>query len=278
MNNSSTKNSVAVSPELLQQCLAGEVQALDKLIRRIQGRIYNMAVRFYWNPPDAEDATQEILLRIITHLATFRGECSFETWTYRIASNYLINSRRRQHEAMTFDLGAYHLLEGLQQGDYDLPDRNILAEEVKIGCSTAMLTCLSRPLRLTYILAEISGFDSVEGAFILEIEAATFRKRLSLARQQVRRFMGQHCGLYDPENPCRCHKQIRYDLTIGRINPDSLLFADKGVVERVVDDVSMFSNEVAIFQTHPTYQTPDTVLMQVRELLLHSKAPVFTSS
>ena len=71
---------------------------------------------------------------------------------HRIASNYLINFRRRQHEAMTFDLGAYHLPEGLHQGDYDLPDRNILAEEVKIRCSTAMLTCLSRPLRLTCIL------------------------------------------------------------------------------------------------------------------------------
>jgi RNA polymerase sigma factor (sigma-70 family) len=267
-----------VSPELLQKCLAGEAHALDELIRSIQGRVYNIAVRFYWNPPDAEDATQEILLRIVTHLATFRGESSFETWTYRIASNYLLNSRRKQPEAMTFDLGAYHLSEGLKQGDYTLPDRDILAEEVKIGCSTAMLTCLSRPLRLSYILAEIIGFDSEEGAFILEIEAAAFRKRLSLARRQIRQFMGQHCGLYNPANPCRCHKQISYDLTIGRVNPKGLLFADKGVMNRVMEDLEAFSDEVAIFQSHPTYQTPEAVLINVRDLLFQSKSPVFTLS
>ena len=114
------------APDLIRRCLAGEAQALEQLIRSIQGRVYNLAVRFYWNPADAEDATQEILIRIITNLATFRGESAFDTWAHRVASNYLLNSQRRPAEQLTFSIGAEQLREGLRHGDYALPDQELL--------------------------------------------------------------------------------------------------------------------------------------------------------
>ncbi len=58
-----------------------------------------------YHPFDAEDASQEILLKIITHLGTFRGESAFSTWMYRVAANHLltIRKRRAENEAMSFE-------------------------------------------------------------------------------------------------------------------------------------------------------------------------------
>jgi len=251
---------------LIEQCLAGDRAALEQLVKNIQEQVYNLSVRFYWNPMDAEDATQEILLKVITNLASFKGQSKFETWTYRLASNYLINSKRNRTEEMTFALGEYHLRQGLQEEDYQRTDAAILAGEVKIGCTTSMLSCLSRPLRLAYILGEILAFNGVEGAYILAIEPSTFRKRLSLARKEIRAFMGKNCGLFDEANACRCTKQINYDLKIKRVEKGNLLFADKKAVKEALGELKAINDDVAIFQSHPNYGAPEALLDNLKRL------------
>jgi RNA polymerase sigma factor (sigma-70 family) len=252
--------------QIIKQSLAGDNKALELLIKNIQGKIYNLSVRFYWNAMDAEDATQEILIKIITNLATFKGQSAFETWAYRLASNYLINSKRNKAEEITFEIGEYHLKQGLNHNDYDGADRELLAEEVKIGCTTSMLSCLSRPMRLAYILGEIFEFDSLEASYILDIEPEAFRKRLSIARKSIRDFMSRNCGIYAETNTCRCTKQINYDLEIKRINPKQLLFADKGTVNQTIREVENLGKDIAIFQNHPDYLTPNKILGKIKSL------------
>lgn len=60
--------------------MAGDREVLDALVRGLQRWVYSLAVRMLWDPRDAEDATQEILIRVITRLSTFRGESSLGTW------------------------------------------------------------------------------------------------------------------------------------------------------------------------------------------------------
>jgi RNA polymerase sigma factor (sigma-70 family) len=261
---------------VIKSCLEGDNKALEVLIKHIQGQIYNLSVRFYWNPMDAEDATQEILIKIITHLATFKGQSAFETWAYRLASNYLINSKRNKTEDITFEIGEYHLTQGLSHNDYDGVDSELLAEEVKIGCTTSMLSCLSRPMRLAYILGEILEYDSVQAAYILDIEPEAFRKRLSIARKKIREFMGKNCGIYDEANSCRCSKQINYDLEINRINPNQLLFADKGTIMKSLKEVENIGKDIAIFQSHPHYTTPTTILDKIKSLFNSGQYGILT--
>ena len=235
---------------LVQEALEGDKASLEKLIVEIQGYVYNLAVRFYWNPPDAQDATQEILVM------------------YRLATNYLLNAKRSEAEALTFEEGAEHLSKGLEFPGYDLPDRGLLEEEVKISCTTSMLVCLSRPMRLAYLIGEILEFDSNEGSFILGIDPATFRKRLSLARQKIRDFMGKQCGLYNPANPCRCHRQISYSLDVAWFDRENLNFADKGVsLTHLKEEIDAFIDEVAIFHSHPQYQAPTAIYQEIKEMI-----------
>src|SRR5216684_4130129 len=84
--------------QLVEQAREGDEEALEAVVRGIQDRIYNLALRMLWHPSDAEDATQEILLKVITRLRQFRQESAFTTWVYQIATNHLFTTRRRRAE------------------------------------------------------------------------------------------------------------------------------------------------------------------------------------
>jgi RNA polymerase sigma factor (sigma-70 family) len=77
--------------ELVRAAQAGNREALERLIARHQAWIYNVALRMVYLPEDAEDATQEILVKVLTKLSTFEGRSRFSTWLYRLAVNHILN-------------------------------------------------------------------------------------------------------------------------------------------------------------------------------------------
>ena len=216
---------------LADRARSGDRESLERLVDQIQRPVYNLALRMLWHPEDARDATQDVLIRVITHLGSFRGDSRFLTWVFRVTANYLITARQSRVEAQgyTFDRFANELYYGLAQvgdeGEWP-PDKALLLEEVKVGCMHGLLTCLDRPHRLAYILGEILEFDGVESARILRISPAAFRKRLSRAREALIEFMRVHCGLVDPANACRCARRLPRAQAMHRVNADALLFAN----------------------------------------------------
>src|SRR5437016_14314599 len=84
--------------ELVAEAQHGSRVALEKLVLRHQAWIYNIAVRMVFHPQDAEEVTQEVLVKVFTRLSTFKGECKFRTWLYRITSNHVLNMKRRSAE------------------------------------------------------------------------------------------------------------------------------------------------------------------------------------
>src|SRR5215208_3596635 len=185
--------------ELVTSAQDGNRAALEQIVEHTQGKIYNIALRMLWCPDDARDATQEVLIRVITHLGSFRGESSFMTWVYRVATNYLNTMRKgKLEDKYTFERFGDELDENLSDNPFRVESpvqKSLLLEEIKIGCTTGMLLCLDRPHRMAYILGEVLEIDSQEAADILEIPPATFRKRLSRARAEIVTFMRKKCGL-----------------------------------------------------------------------------------
>src|SRR5262245_41690853 len=80
--------------DLVSGAQAGSRDALERLITRHQAWIYNIVLRMLYWPNDAEDVTQEILIKLTTKLSTFEGRSSFRTWLYRIAVNHILNVKR----------------------------------------------------------------------------------------------------------------------------------------------------------------------------------------
>ena len=77
--------------KLVDQAVAGDKDALETVILSVQDLVFNLSLRMLGTFPDAEDATQDILLKIITHLSSFKGDSAFSTWVFSIAANHLKN-------------------------------------------------------------------------------------------------------------------------------------------------------------------------------------------
>src|SRR5712691_5005513 len=96
-----------VVDELVERARSGDAGALDDLVSAVRDRIYGLALRMLWHPEDAADATQEILIRIVTHLSEFRGESRFTSWCYAIAANHLRTVRRSRAEAAEYTFASF---------------------------------------------------------------------------------------------------------------------------------------------------------------------------
>jgi RNA polymerase sigma factor (sigma-70 family) len=263
--------------DLVRAARNGDRESLERLVASIQDRIHGLAIRMLWNPEDARDATQDILIRIVTRLGTFRGASSFATWVYRVAANYLLTVRksRLEEQRYTFQRFGEELDHGLS--DEAVPpgaEAALLLEEVKIGCTLGMLQCLDRPHRLAYILGEILELEGEEAARVLGIRPAAFRKRLSRARAAVVAFTRQKCGLVSPDRPCRCRRRLPTALRLGRVAPGRLLFASEGdeaqkfpLVLAEIRRLEEVRRAAALFRSHPSFRAPVDSVATIRQLV-----------
>src|SRR6266852_1841225 len=106
---------------LVARAHSGDRASLEELVRRHQRWIYNIAIRMLHHPQDAEDATQEILLKAVTRLSSFEDRSSFRTWLYRIAVNHVLNMKRGRLEPEALPFSCYaHGLDNTP--DLDPPD------------------------------------------------------------------------------------------------------------------------------------------------------------
>ena len=277
-------DSASTDPEdhaLVARAQSGYRDALEALIQRHQAWIYNIAVRMLYHPQDAEDATQEVLIKALTRLSSFEGRSSFRTWLYRIVVNHVLNTKRGrlEPEAMTFSCYGH----GLDNTpDLDPPDSTsvpvdvrLLVDEARITCTAGMLLCLDRGQRLIYILGEIFEVSDTVAAELLEISRENFRQRLARARRDLHNFMNDKCGLVNRANQCRCAKKTRGFMQAGYVDPKNLLFAREHI-RRVRDVVPTTYEAIAtldeqygeIYRRHPFYDSLD--LVQALRLLVGS--------
>jgi RNA polymerase sigma factor (sigma-70 family) len=255
--------------ELVNAAREGNREALEDLVRRHQIFIYNVASKMVFNPEDAEDLTQEVLVKVITNLATYRGESSFRTWLYRIVTNHFLNMKKRKAEVMIADFGEY--FGGLDRLD-DEPlteeeqrQREAEIDEVKISCTAGMLLCLNREQRIAYVLGEIFDVNHTLGAEILNITRDNFRQRLSRARKELYQWMNHKCGLINKSNPCRCAKKTNAFVKQGWVDKNNLLFNVRyrqRIVEIAVAETTFAFEQTdhlykEIYQGHPLQAVKD---------------------
>lgn len=264
---------------LVARARAGESEALEELVRRHQAWIYNIAVRMLYHPQDAQDATQEILIKALTRLSSFEERSTFRTWLYRIVVRHVLNAKRGRLEPAVLSFSCYgHGLDNTP--DLDPPDDRsapadvrLLVDEARITCTTGMLLCLDREQRLVYILGEIFSVSDAVGAERLEISRDNFRQRLARARRDLHSFMNDKCGLVNLANPCRCARKTRGFIQAGYVDPRSLLFARarvqqvRDVVPRAQEALMTLDDRCAeAYREHPFHESPDFV-QALRRLL-----------
>lgn len=227
--------------ELIDKAVNGDKKALGSLLVSVQDMVYNLSLRMLGSPHDAEDAVQEIMIKIMTQLSAFRKESAFPTWVYRIASNYLINCKKSMfaQRPLSFEFYAEDINAGFIPNTDDLlqgVENAILADELKQSCTNVMLQCLDPESRCIYVLGLMFKADSKICGEILGMTPEAYRQRLSRIRKRVAEFLGEYCGL-SKTGKCSCKKRVGYAIKTHRLNPQELEYSK---LEKL-DDTDTFS-------------------------------------
>lgn len=276
--------------DLVDLAKDGDSQALEELITGIQDRIYGLALRMLGFPEDARDATQEILIRIVTHLGSYRRESAFMTWAYRVAANYLLNTRKRMAEekanAIRFgeveDWRTSHTSDDQSQVQ---PDRALLVEEMRLVCLQFVLLFMDRDVRLAFILSEAFEVSSAEGARIMDVSPEVYRQRLSRGRRRIREFLSRQCSLVNQANVCRCDDLVDYGIDHGWINPQNLRLADHpcrtqqpGSAREMLGELKEAQRVTELYRSYPEFAAPDAIVDILKNLVASGRFDVLTSS
>lgn len=249
---------------LIDKVQEGDSTALDKLVNIHQSFIYNVAWKMTHSNEDALDLTQEVLIKVITKLSTFKRESAFRTWLYRIVFNEFLQTKRKDKEKVFHSFEAHDMQLNAVPDPELKPDEELelkeYTNEVKFRCTSAMLICLDREQRLIYLLAESFGIDHNIGAEIFGISKQNFRVKLSRARKELHNYMEYRCGLIKKSNPCRCMKKAKSALKMGVINERNLILKstytskigdfvteNQGLMTEVLDQ-----KYIEIFRNHPS--------------------------
>ncbi len=261
------------SSDLIQKATAGDKKALETVLIGVQDLIFNLSLRMLGTFPDAEDATQDILLKIITHLSSFKGESSFSTWVFSIASNHLKSYQK--HMFAKFPLSFEFYGDDIRNADInDVPDltqnveRSVLAEELKLSCTNVMLQCLDAESRCIFILGTMFKVDSRIAGDILGITPEAYRQRLSRVRKKVADFLKEYCGEYG-NGTCRCSDRVDYAIQNHRLNHEQLDFTaaiPKKMldVREAMEEIDGISHE---FSFCKTYQSPEGLKKFIEDFL-----------
>lgn len=272
MDNPKDKEMLA----LIQQATAGSKEALETVILSVRDLVFNLSLRMLGTFPDAEDASQDILLKVITHLSSFKGESAFSTWVFRIAVNYLKDYKK--HMFAKFPLSFEFYGEDILHGKIDdVPDltqnveKGLLAEELKLSCTNVMLQCLDGESRCVFILGTMFKVDSQMGGEVLGITPEAYRQKLSRARRKMAEFLREYCGEFG-NGKCHCMDRVNYAIQNHRISPDRLDFtAATSVPSETMLEVKEAMEEIddlsAEFAFCKTYQSPETLKEFIQKFL-----------
>lgn len=262
--------------DLIGKATTGDEKALETLILSVQDMIFNLSLRMLGTFPDAEDATQEILLKVITHLSSFRGESAFSTWIFRIAANHLKNYKKSmfsQHP-LSFEYYGYDIENGSTE---DIPDltqdveKNILAEELKMSCTNVMLQCLDTESRCIFILGTMFKAESKMAGDILGISPEAYRQRLVRVRRKMADFLEAYCGEYG-NGRCRCRDRLNYAVKSRRLHPSHLEYTSSQEIPLSdIVDVKNAMEEIdglaGRFHFCKAYQSPESARTFIKDFL-----------
>lgn len=272
---------------LVDKATSGDKKALETLVTDVQDMIFNLSLRMLGTFADAEDATQDILLKMITHLSSFRGESRFTTWVFQIAVNHLKSYRKHMfaHVPLSFDFYGNDIENGKIEDVPDLTqnvDKDILAEELKMSCTNVMLQCLDTESRCIFILGTMFQIDSRMAGDILGMTPEAYRQRLSRVRRKMADFLSQYCGEYG-SGSCRCKNRVNYAIQSRRLNPQQLDYVTAAEIPvKTIFDVKSAMEEIdelsQDFSFCKPYQSPGRTKQMIQEFLDSTQLSIIKNS
>ena len=195
--------------ELIGRMQAGDNTAVADLASMYGPRIHQLAFRYLKNWEDAEEVTQDVLMKVHRKIDAFRGDAALSSWIYRITFNTAMSRLRngrfsRPHEVPRQENFSADSSKRTQQDPADwssLADDRVLRGEMRVRLIEA-LTHLPEVYRVPVILRDIQGLSTEEASAVLRVKPQTLKSRLHRGRLVLREHLGDFAGglaLHDRE-------------------------------------------------------------------------------
>jgi len=257
----------------------GDRGALREVVEELQGPVFRLSLRMLMHPADAEDAAQEILVKVVTHLGEFHGRSALLTWVHTLGARHLLHFRagRAERVPVAPETLAAALDEGMRVASAQAiqePESEAWTQEVRLTCTHGMLAVLSREERLAVVLVDILGLESRTAAEVSETTYDAFRQRLSRARARLQPILEERCGLVAPENPCRCPAQVRAKRATRRLGQAPTLqrlapveTESSARVRRAAREMELAYRAARAFHVDPPLAPPAALFERLRSAL-----------
>jgi RNA polymerase sigma-70 factor (ECF subfamily) len=173
--------------ELIERCLRNDNAAWERIVARYRRKVFHIAYKFTGRHDDAEDLTQEILLKVFRSLEKFNQDADFSTWLGSVARNYCIDHYRaskREKEVMVEDLLAFDLAPAASGNPY-----RALEDRDRRSLLRRGLDLLPAKLREAVVLRDLIGLSYQEMAERLGLPEGTVKSRINRGREELARLL-----------------------------------------------------------------------------------------
>lgn len=182
--------------QLIARLQSGEEEALRELAERYGSRIFQLAIRHMKNREDAEEVTQDVLMKVYRKVGSFRGDSALSSWIYRITFNTAMSrlrtnrlARLAAEERDRADSGAEsreRVASERHPVDWShMPDEELLRTQLRVAAATAIAE-LPEIYRVPVVLRDIQGLSTEEASTQLRVKDQTLKSRLHRGRLMLR--------------------------------------------------------------------------------------------
>jgi RNA polymerase sigma-70 factor (ECF subfamily) len=174
---------------LVAQAQKKDYQAFEELVKRYEGKIYGHTLRMVGNREDAQDVLQETFLNVFKSLENFRGDSSFSTWIYRIATNNALMRLRKLSHAereLNDELPPPESMKRQALASHILDPKDAFLEKEMLRELDKAVERLPEKYRTIFLLRDVEEFSTDRTATVLGISEAAVKSRLHRARLFIR--------------------------------------------------------------------------------------------
>ena len=217
------------------------------LYRQYAKKIYNLAFRMTGNSDDAKDITQETFVQVFKSIDQFRGQSQIYSWLYQIAKNNCIRFLAKKSKTTFISLqGLIDKVSSPVSEEISEAEKSIYITQIKDGCLSGLLRCLSLQQRLAFILTVLLDLPVEQVADIIEKSENATRILVHRSKQNIREFLCRNCSLYDSKNSCQCENLLNFSLKQGWIGLNSAAFSSTG---RIESEIKNLKDVVRLYKT-----------------------------
>ncbi|MEJ2052988.1 MAG: sigma-70 family RNA polymerase sigma factor [Calditrichaceae bacterium] len=241
---------------------------IENIYKKHYKKIYHLAHRMTGNKEDASDITQETFIQAVKSFNQFRGESRIYTWLYKIARNkclrFLENKKRSTFSSFKEII---HEASSTVSENISKEDRLLYINQVKDGCLSGLLRCLSLQQRIAFILNVLLDLPVRHVSHIIEKTENATRILIHRAKQNIRNFLCKNCSLYDAANTCRCENLINFSLKQNWIGLNNTYKHIKQAESEIKD----LKNIIGLYKSLPEITPAKEMHTKIQQILARKK-------